>query len=408
MKSKLRLAEIALTALAAAHMAGCGSGSSNSGTGGATGGGGSGTAGSGAGGKTDAGVDAPATDSGPSDASGAVDTNGDALPGPCVQPAGTSPSGTAPLQVAGPAVAATATRPQFDQPTADANYTIAKFISNGGSVVSTYVTNGMTVTSANVVLPDGWDPVTNGIGDVSTFTPMYTVSADGTGTHTTVAAAITAARLLSNTTCARVYILVKPGIYRGTATVSNKTSAPAITLYPSTDSDATHTVIVFNNASLTVVAGAALGTSGSATFTNSSSNFQAKNLTFSNDYVETGSGNEQAVALLNQGDRSQFENVRVLGNQDTLYVKTVNTGTIARLLPRFVRRGRHRLHLRPRHHRVRSLRDPHDGQQQDVGHGDRRAQHRGHQPLRVPVHQQQVHGRRQRRRRQHLPGAAVV
>ena len=46
--------------------------------------------------------------------------------------------------------------------------------------------------------------------------------------------------------------------------------------------------------------------------------------------METGTGNEQAVALLNQGDRSQFENVHVLGNQDTLYVKTVNTGTIAR------------------------------------------------------------------------------
>ena len=107
---------------------------------------------------------------------------------------------------------------------------------------------------------------------------------------------------MSNTTCARVYILVKPGTYHETVVVPNKGSAPPITLY-STDPDATHTVIVFNNASLTAVGTAALGTSGSATFTNSSRNFQAKNLTFSNDYVETGSGNEQAVALLNQGDR---------------------------------------------------------------------------------------------------------
>ena len=138
------------------------------------------------------------TDSGPSDGSGAVDTNGDALPGPCVAPTGTSPSGTAPLQAAGPAVASTATRPQFDQTTADANYTIAKFLASGGSVASTYVTGGMTVTSANIPMTDNWDPVTNGIGDVSTFTPMFTVSADGTGTHTTIAAAITAARLVSN------------------------------------------------------------------------------------------------------------------------------------------------------------------------------------------------------------------
>ena len=329
MKSKLRLAEIALTTLAAAYLAGCGSGSSKSGAGGSGGSGTGGAAGSGAGGKTDAGTDTPATDGGPSDGITAVDTNGDALPGPCVAPTGTSPSGTAPMQAAGPAVASTATRPQFDQPTADANYTIAKFISSGGSVVSTYVSNGALTTSANVPLNDNWDPVTNGIGDVSTFTPMFTVSADGTGTHTTIQAAITAARAVSNTTCTRVYILVRPGMYRAPVTVPSKTSAPPITLY-STDPDASHTLIVFNNASLTVVGTGALGTSGSATFTNSSLNFQAKNLTFSNDYMETGSGNEQAVALLNQGDRAQFENVRALGNQDTLYVKSTNTGTIAR------------------------------------------------------------------------------
>jgi len=85
MKSKLRLAEIALTALAAAYLAGCGGGGSKSGTGGAPGTGGgnnNGTGGSGAGGKTDAGT--------VTDGSGAVDTNGDALPGPCVAPTGTS------------------------------------------------------------------------------------------------------------------------------------------------------------------------------------------------------------------------------------------------------------------------------------------------------------------------------
>jgi len=326
MKSKLRLAEIAVTVLAAAYVAGCGSSTKSTGTGGA---GAGGAAGNGAGGSAvDAGKDATA-DSSPSDGSAAVDTNGDALPGACVTPTGTSPSGTAPLQAAGPAVASTATRPQFDQPTADANYAITKFISSGGSVASTYVTGGVTVTSITNLTNDGWDPVTTGIGDVSTFTPMFTVSADGTGTNTTIQSAITAARAVSNTTCVRVYILVKPGTYRETVVVPNKGSAPPITLY-STDPDASHTVIVFNNASLTVVNNAALSTSGSATFTNSSLNFQAKNLTFSNNYVETGNGNEQAVALLNQGDRAQFENVRALGNQDTLYLKSTNTGTVAR------------------------------------------------------------------------------
>ncbi len=319
MKSKLRLAEIALTALAAAYVAGCGSSGSKSGAGGSGNGGSSGVGGSGAGGKTtDGGQDAV------TDATSPTDTNGDAAPGACVVPATFPPSGTAPLQAAAPAVASTPTRPQFDQTTAETNYAISKYLAIGGSVVSTYVTNGMTVTSANVPMNDAWDPVTTGIGDVSTLTPMFTVSADGTGTNTTIQSAITAARLVTATSCGRVYILVKPGTYRETVTVASKTSAAPITLYGS-DPDASHTVIVFNNP-----AGATLGTSGSATFTNSSVSFQAKNLTFSNDYTETGSGNEQAVALLNQGDRAQFENVRVLGNQDTLYVKSTNTGTIAR------------------------------------------------------------------------------
>src|SRR4029077_12163814 len=127
---------------------------------------------------------------------------------------------------------------------------------------------------------------------VSTFTPMFTVASDGSGSFTNVQAAITAARAVTTTTCTRIYIRVKPGTYRGTVVVPNKASAPPITLYGS-DPDASHTVLVFNNASLTVPAGAtaALGTSGSATFTQSSAGFQAKNLTFSNDYAETGSGN---------------------------------------------------------------------------------------------------------------------
>ncbi|MGW1783806.1 pectinesterase family protein [Streptomyces sp. NPDC002143] len=34
----------------------------------------------------------------------------------------------------------------------------------------------------------------------------------------------------------------------------------------------------------------------------------------------------QAVALLAQGDRQVYDNVRLLGNQDTLYTKQVNYG----------------------------------------------------------------------------------
>ena len=59
--------------------------------------------------------------------------------------------------------------------------------------------------------------------------------------------------------------------------------------------------------------------------------FQAKNLTFANDFDEgRGTSNIQAVALMTQADKLIFENVRFLGNQDTLYVKTGNADTIAR------------------------------------------------------------------------------
>jgi len=305
MKTRTNLAPFALALLASAHLVACGGGGTKSGTGGATG-----DAGTPTGGKTGTG--------GSSDGGGTGGATGDAGAVTCTAPTGTAPSGTTGLQAAGPAVASTATRPQFDMATADATYTMLKALSLG-----------QNVGPAKVV--DNWDPITTGIGNVSTFTATYTVAGDGSGDFTTVQQAITTARALNPTACARAYIRIKPGTYREVVTIASKTTVTAITLY-STDPDASHTVIVFGNASKTGTgdAGLTLGTSGSATFTNNSNFFQAKNLTFANDYVETGVGNEQAVALLNQGDKAQFENVRVLGNQDTLYLKSVNTGVIAR------------------------------------------------------------------------------
>ena len=72
------------------------------------------------------------------------------------------------------------------------------------------------------------------------------------------------------------------------------------------------------------------GTSGSAAVAIYARDFQAKNLTFANDYVEVGTSNIQAVALMTQNDKQIYENVRVLGNQDSLYMKSGNTGQIAR------------------------------------------------------------------------------
>jgi pectinesterase len=60
--------------------------------------------------------------------------------------------------------------------------------------------------------------------------------------------------------------------------------------------------------------------------------FQMKNLTVQNDYVEDAASTEDqsGVALLNQTDRAQFENVRFLGNIATLYVKSADQSTASR------------------------------------------------------------------------------
>jgi pectinesterase len=198
-----------------------------------------------------------------------------------------------------------------------------KYLAKTGDVVAGLVT-------------DNWDPTT-GIGDVTTFTPLHTVAASD-GTHTTVQAAVDAAVMGGGTT--RIYIRVLPGTYREVVCVP--AAAPPITLF-STTADASQTVVVNNNYSGKAKAagvpanpcnpnlsGTTYGTSGSATFAVFAKDFQAKNITIANDTDETGVSGAQAVALMTQADKLIFENVRFLGNQDTLYVKTPNVSTVSR------------------------------------------------------------------------------
>jgi pectinesterase len=117
-------------------------------------------------------------------------------------------------------------------------------------------------------------------------------------------------------------------------------TAPPITLYGTTE-NAAETTIVYNHLSgatvdsvvnpCAVPSGTTYGTSGSSTFAVFGSQFQAKNLTFSNDGDEAtvGSGT-QGVALLTKADKLVFENVILLGNQDTLLVGTNNIENIQR------------------------------------------------------------------------------
>ena len=164
-------------------------------------------------------------------------------------------------------VASTATRPQLSDAQA-ANYTVAKYLANG---------------------TDNWSP-TAVLGAMNAIAPAFTVAKDGSGSHTTVQAALSAA-----TGSSRQYILVKPGEYRETVTYQGATP---VTLY-GTDSDASKVVIVGNKSS-----GTAGGTGASATFTVKSAAFQVANLTISNDFATPASGSDlQAVALYTTSDK---------------------------------------------------------------------------------------------------------
>lgn len=187
------------------------------------------------------------------------------------------------------------------------------------------------------LVTDHWDP-SHGVGDVGTVKPTFTVAIKG-GTHSTVQQAIDSAVKQGGND--RLFIQIVPGTYREVVCVPD--SAPPITLY-GVGSDPRATVVVFDNFNGKTKAPDApanpcnpnlaqptYGTGGSATFAVYSAGFEAKNLTIANDADETAiPTGTQAVALLTQADQLTFENVALLGNQDTLYVKTVDPNIVSR------------------------------------------------------------------------------
>ena len=80
-------------------------------------------------------------------------------------------------------MATSATRPELSAAVADGQYTIQKALAKG------YLINGGTAArrwrrAGDVLGERQLGSATNGIGDPATFTPMFTVAADGSGTHT--------------------------------------------------------------------------------------------------------------------------------------------------------------------------------------------------------------------------------
>ncbi|MFD3501660.1 pectinesterase family protein [Streptomyces sp. NPDC058678] len=157
-----------------------------------------------------------------------------------------------------------------------------------------------------------------------------TVAKDGSGQYSTVQAAVNA---VPANNPSRVVISVKPGTYRELVKVpANK---PHVTIQ-GTGGSRKDTVIVYNNASGTPKpdGSGTYGTGGSATMAVEADDFQARNLTVSNDFDEAANqslSGHQAVALRTAADKVFLDSVIVSGDQDTLLVDTASKDKLGRV-----------------------------------------------------------------------------
>ncbi|MEO5933959.1 MAG: pectinesterase family protein [Duganella sp.] len=218
---------------------------------------------------------------------------------------------------------------------------------------------------------DPWDPLADPLARGATFTPDYIVDqaakADGVKSFNTVQQAVNrAVRDSAARPAKRLYMLVKPGTYQELVYVPAAT-AP-LTMYGDGKDAAATRITARLDASVTGAAYAArhgaqfaqaapdaqamyatikdrevIGTFGSATVWVRNNGFQARNITFENGYnKDTGNAraeslpninnvHHQALALQVDGaDKAQFENIRLIGFQDTLYLKSPRIGATSR------------------------------------------------------------------------------
>lgn len=134
-----------------------------------------------------------------------------------------------------------------------------------------------------------------------------TVAQDGSGDFMTIQEAILSVRAEMGH---RTYIHVKKGVYKEKIVVP--TWCTNLSLI---GEDKDSTVIEWNDHANMLIDGKKMGTFRTYTLKVQGHGFHAENLTIANNAPMLG----QAVALHVEGDRAEFVNCRVLGNQDTIY-----------------------------------------------------------------------------------------
>ena len=172
--------------------------------------------------------------------------------------------------------------------------------------------------------------------------PDFLVAADGSGTHTSLQAAVDA--VAAAHAAGRRYVIgLAPGAYRGQVCIQGK--APLL-LVGLGASPADVRIVAGRYAGEAKAAGAdsgnpcqpntaatTVGTASSATLAVFSNDVQLQRLTVENDAMNavrqgvdyrsgaSEAGGAQAVALMTQGDKIHLQAVHLLGHQDTLYVR---------------------------------------------------------------------------------------
>ncbi|KAJ4874075.1 Pectinesterase/pectinesterase inhibitor 3 [Raphanus sativus] len=184
----------------------------------------------------------------------------------------------------------------------------AKVTSNNRKLKEEETTVAADIASVGELDAEGW-PTWLSAGDRrllqgSTVEADATVAADGSGTFTSVAAAVAAAPENSNK---RYVIHIKAGVYRENVDVAKKKKNIMFM-----GDGRTKTIIT---ASRNVVDGSS--TFDSATVAAVGERFLARDITFQNT---AGPSKEQAVALRVGSDFSAFYQCDMLAYQDTLYV----------------------------------------------------------------------------------------